>query len=180
VTLGGGLTGTCSQRVCPAGKAIGDVPSSPTQAHALAECSNMGICDRSTGLCKCFTPFGGSACEKMRCPNDCSGHGSCVTIGELSQLEGGMPTNKNYLYGSAAGIGSTAWDFDVITSCLCDSSWPVGLEQGQTQLPEYFGPDCSLKRCPSGDNPFTQQDETNCQGKSQTECIIPACTYTYI
>ena len=27
---------------------------------------------------------------------------------------------------------------------------------------EWFGPDCSLRRCPSGDNPMTRADETNC------------------
>jgi hypothetical protein len=29
---------------------------------------------------------------------------------------------------------------------LCDSSWPVGLGSGQTQEPEWFGPDCSLRK----------------------------------
>lgn len=37
--------GDCSYRVCPAGKAWVDVPTSATAAHALAECSNMGMCD---------------------------------------------------------------------------------------------------------------------------------------
>jgi len=64
LTVGGGITGSCTQRVCPAGKAIADLPSAPTVAHKVAECSNMGTCDRSTGLCSCFPPFGGSACDK--------------------------------------------------------------------------------------------------------------------
>jgi len=50
---------------------------------------------------------------------------------------------------------------------LCDSSWPVGIKNGERQLSEYFGPDCSLKHCPSGDDPFTAADETVCQGENQ-------------
>jgi hypothetical protein len=51
--------------------------------------------------------------------------------------------------------------------CICDSSWVVGYESDQTQLTEYFGPDCSLRHCPSGDNPYTIAVETDCQGISQ-------------
>jgi hypothetical protein len=43
----------------------------------------------------------------------------------------------------------------------------VGFRRGETQLPEWFGPDCSLRRCPSGDDPFTTVDETDCRGKVQ-------------
>jgi hypothetical protein len=55
--------------VCPAGKAIVDLPSSTTTAHALAECSNMGICDRLTGQCQCFPPYTGSACDRRMLPS---------------------------------------------------------------------------------------------------------------
>ena len=51
---------------CPAGKAFADIPSGPNKAHAVAECSNRGQCDRGTGQCKCFPPFTGSACEKSK------------------------------------------------------------------------------------------------------------------
>ena len=33
-------------------------------AHALAECSNMGLCDRATGKCRCFAGFEGEACQR--------------------------------------------------------------------------------------------------------------------
>merc|ERR1719230_272751 len=104
VTVGVGLDGTCSQRICPAGKAIGDVATSSNEAHALAECSNMGTCDRATGTCHCFPPFEGSSCERMACPNGCSGHGQCMTMYELSQLSGGAPMSENFEYGSASGL----------------------------------------------------------------------------
>lgn len=46
-------------------------------------------------------------------------------------------------------------------------SWPVGLKAGETQTPEYFGPDCSLRHCPGGDDPFTTWvDESDCYNKT--------------
>jgi hypothetical protein len=47
--------------------------------------------------------------------------------------------------------------------CLCDSSWPVGLGANETQEPEYFGPNCALRHCPTGDDPVTlDKNELNC------------------
>jgi predicted alpha/beta-fold hydrolase len=45
------------------------------------------------------------------------------------------------------GFDSVAWDHDVMHGCLCDSTWAVGYGQGETQLAEYFGADCSLSEC---------------------------------
>jgi len=33
-------------------------------AHAYAECSNKGLCDRATGLCACITGYEGHACQR--------------------------------------------------------------------------------------------------------------------
>lgn len=30
--------------------------------------------------------------------------------------------------------------------CVCDSSWAVGLGNGETQQSEWFGPDCSMSK----------------------------------
>jgi hypothetical protein len=49
---------------CPAGPAWVDVPSSDTTAHAPAECSNRGLCDRITGQCRCYVGFQGDACQR--------------------------------------------------------------------------------------------------------------------
>lgn len=56
----------------------------------------------------------------------------------------------------------------MIYGCVCDSAWEVGLEAGQTQEPEWFGPDCSLRHCPSGDDPVTLDDETDCSNVTST------------
>mmetsp|Transcript_22493 Transcript_22493/g.32845 ORF Transcript_22493/g.32845 Transcript_22493/m.32845 type:complete len:454 (+) Transcript_22493:36-1397(+) len=166
VMKGASLSGHCFHRVCPTGKAIVDFPSATNQAHSQAECSNMGICNRRTGQCECFPPFTGEACNRLGCPNDCSGHGQCLSMREIAQLEHSMPLIRGqFEYGYATA--TTAWDADVMHACVCDSSWEVGLDRGQTQLPEYFGPDCSKRRCPSGDNLHTNVVETDCENKNQ-------------
>lgn len=148
----------CSQRTCPAYKAWADLPTSATRAHAYAECSNRGSCDRTTGLCKCWAGFEGNACQRMKCPNDCSGHGQCLSMEQQAKISSALPLAPNTYY---EGSDST-WDEDMIFGCVCDSSWEVGLGNGQRQEPEWFGPDCSLRHCPSADNPNTIIDETNC------------------
>jgi len=58
--------------------------------------------------------------------------------------------------------GNTTWDERTLHRCHCDSSWSVGLGSGETQEPEYYGEACQFKRCPSGDDPMTTLDETDC------------------
>lgn len=150
----------CSARTCPAGKAWADVPTSPTAAHALAECSTRGSCDRALGVCSCFPGFTGAACQRSTCPNGCSGHGACVSIAQMAQLSYALPLGPNTYY---EGNGdSTTWDEQSSFGCVCDSSWSVGLGPGQSQTPEWFGADCSLRHCPSADDPMTHVNETNC------------------
>ena len=74
-------------------------------AHAYAECSNKGVCDRKTGTCFCFDGYEGVACQRTECPNLCSGHGVCLDIAQLS--------------------GSTykLWDSHATLGCQCDASY---------------------------------------------------------
>lgn len=154
----------CSQRTCPLGIATSDIPTSPTAAHPLRECSNNGLCDRETGECHCFGSWVGGACERRSCPKQCSGHGQCMVMAELATRPDAFPL------AAANGTNLTsyrrAWDASVGVACLCDSTWAVGLGPGETQAAEWFGPDCSLRRCPSGDDPLTVVDETDCTNKS--------------
>lgn len=82
-------------------------------------------------------------------------------------LERPNPTHAGIVYGTATEMSKSAWDYNVIYGCECDSRWPVGFGFEQWQLPEYFGADCSLKRCPSGDDPFTYEYEEDCYLKNQ-------------
>jgi len=57
------------------------------EAHFYMECSNKGMCDRSTGVCKCFDGYEGKACTRMKCPGEdspCSGHGICQDVATLA------------------------------------------------------------------------------------------------
>jgi hypothetical protein len=125
----------------------------------------------------------------VSCPNDCSGHGICVSMQEYADLTADSDpkyrsNNKTIVYGSANGMNTIAWDYNTMYACVCDSGWPVGYGAGQRQLGQYFGADClksktlrvkvtitylskSIERCPTGDDPYTSIDETNCAGISQ-------------
>eukprot|EP01035_Chromulina_nebulosa_P018855 gene18855-24640_t len=164
ITIGKDVDGSCSSRVCPVGKAL--TGSSLTIRSSLAECSNVGVCNRISGTCKCYPPYEGTSCERIGCPNNCSGHGRCMSMRDLSKYYS-LDGHYSYEYGTASSILNKAWDYDVVYGCACDSTWRVGFGANETQLPEYFGADCSLKHCPSGDNPFTPKDEENCHDVSQ-------------
>ena len=64
--------------------------------------------------------------------------------------------------GTGPDLSIDSWDGKSLFGCICDSSWSVGLEMNQRQTPEFFGADCSLRHCPSGDDPMTPDDDTDC------------------
>jgi len=125
----------CSERVCNYGLAWVDAPSATDTAHWYAECSNKGICDRSTGLCDCYEGYTGKGCRRSTCPNDCSGHGTCYYIEQLSNLDSKVVVDYSNMQ------TMNTWDASKIQACVCD--------------PYYEGTDCSLRQCPRGDNILT-------------------------
>ena len=138
------------------------MPSSAWRAHAPAECSGMGLCDRVTGGCRCFAGFEGDACQRSACLGGCSEHGRCVPMSQLASEATAEPFGPVGSYGGAPS-GAT-WDADRVYGCACDSAWEVGYGAGQAQAAQWHGADCSLQRCPSGDDPRTPGvDETDCE-----------------
>lgn len=181
--IGDSMPSDCSGRTCPAGPAVYAQPryvdgrsnmSSMADPHRLVECSANGICNRDTGICKCREGFSGPACERAECPRQCSQRGRCISLQRLGSQAAALPlslsTSTRYedrkFYGMVKA--SATWDFMRGSLCVCDSSWKVGLLSGQTQLAEFFGPACEYRRCPTGDDPDTLEDETDCEGKIQT------------
>ena len=135
--------GACEERTCPTqpqwAASLWDrsarVPS--TEPHAPLECSGQGRCDRALGVCRCFDGFEGGACERLRCPNACSGRGRCRLLGEL-------PRARRYKSGAGGGAGVPAvarapWEAARITRCICDAG--------------FGGADCSERVCPFGADP---------------------------
>jgi hypothetical protein len=141
----------CSERICQSGTSWFAHADDDNSAHVneFNECSDMGICDRSTGDCLCFEGFESSSCNIMKCPGDpeeCSGKGQCKTMNELAKLATINGNLAGFTYGEKPNDPPT-WDANRIKGCFCNHG--------------YEGFDCSLRLCPVGDNPDTegQMDE---------------------
>lgn len=124
--------GDCSLRACKLGFSWSDQSSDIDTAHALTECSSRGNCDYLTGMCVCMAGFEGRACERLSCPVDCNGHGTCVNMEYYAQESDIYTEGKTY---------TRVWDAEKMYGCVCDEG--------------YRGYDCSLRDCPVGDDPLT-------------------------
>lgn len=144
----GWTAGDCSKRSCPSGPAWFDEPSADNTAHALTECSGMGICDQATGKCTCSAGYEGGACERMSCPGGattpCNGHGQCLTMSRLAleATSNGVP--QSYTYGATPNLPAT-WDHDQVQGCRCDSGYTGHACSLRTSLRSLFVP--SFKSC---------------------------------
>jgi len=106
------------------------------EAHAYMECSNKGLCDRSSGECVCFDGYEGSACQRTVCPNSCNGHGVCRNM-----------VDKTRALSSTAAHDYQLWDGLKNQACVCD--------------PGYSGVDCSERLCPKGADPLLDEIEVS-------------------
>lgn len=175
-----GFTGAdCSLRTCPLGPAWSDIATANDVAHHDAECSNKGSCNRVTGQCLCETKFEGSACERLKCPKDCSGRGRCLSSKALARMQDpGIPrkesgctsveicndvgcTDRDYGACSAVNPYGTPWEADHFFGCLCDEG--------------YNGYDCSVRTCAKGDDPLTGSQLNDIQ---LLECHADFGTFT--
>jgi hypothetical protein len=139
----------CSDRTCPFALSWGDAPYGHDAAHYYAECSSQGLCDRKTGECQCFDGYEGDACRRLKCPDDCSGHGRCRTTWETAQTTtvGDYYSTKGEVLDKAVIDGKnsyTNWDAHKTQSCVCD--------------PGFTGINCASRMCPRGNDPLTTED----------------------
>jgi hypothetical protein len=149
--------GDCSDRKCPFETAWVTSPDSfyyskSGYVHSYAECAGRGICDRSTGECECFDGYTGKGCGYTTCPNDCSGHGTCEYINELTY--GSVPGDYYdqrfagmYTEGLVLDYVNTLWDAKKSRACVCD--------------PMYTEIDCSRKMCPKGNDVMDTRLDTS-------------------
>lgn len=150
-----GYMGTsCKQMLCPKDIAWADYASATDVAHDMAECSNMGLCDRTTGTCRCQTGFEGVACERMSCPT-CT-NGRCVSMREAAAIQ----DNTNFFVATTYAV----WDADKIFGCQCDNG--------------FSGYDCSQRDCAKGDDPMTTIPAQVPEVQT-LYCQCDACTGTF-
>jgi len=124
----------CSAKVCPSGNSWGDLPDSSGETHRLAECSDKGICNHATGKCKCADGFEGAACQRLKCLNNCSGHGRCMTMERLASSRTAFPLSNPTTY-----QGSNVSDFAgalLLPAHLPDQNFPFCTELGSVGLAE--------------------------------------------
>lgn len=166
-----GWTGAdCSLMTCPQGRSWFSRPTASNVAHmsdSQAECSDMGVCDQSTGTCSCMDGFEGAACNVMSCPGDpvCNDHGECLTMAQLALSATENGADVDFTYGATPNKAET-WDFDKIQGCKCDHG--------------YEGYDCSLLSCPKGDNPHTEFQKNEIQVFScETTNTLATVAFTF-
>lgn len=148
-------SGDCSDRICPYEIAWVDTPSKLGQFHKYAECAGQGICDRSTGECTCFDGYEGKACQRYTCPNDCSGHGTCEYIEDLTFAATWNDYSVQYFEQDAAKFVHNDWDKRKTRACVCDATW------GDL--------DCSKKMCPYGTDVLDHRDNLLVSTKYQVQ-----------
>lgn len=147
------MGGDCSLRKCKLGYAWSDEAITIDNAHNLVDCSDRGTCDHQTGMCTCMAGFEGRSCERLSCPIDCNGHGTCVSMRYYAQ--------ESDIYGEGKSYGDKIWDADKSFGCVCDEF--------------YAGYDCSLRDCPVGDDPMTSGQANEIQ---QLVCTATSGTFT--
>lgn len=131
------------------------IGSDGNTAHQMSECSGRGVCDRSSGQCKCTPPYTGDACQRTACPNDCSGHGICQSQ-KYFVADAGLNFGLKYEKG---------FDADASFGCLCDNG--------------YRGPSCALRECPSGPDPMGGNggsEGKDCSGRGVCNYGTGTCT----
>jgi hypothetical protein len=148
-------SGDCSDRICPFELAWVDTPDKSGAFHKYAECANRGICNRETGECMCFDGYEGKGCQRTTCPNDCSGHGTCEYIEDLSYAATWNDYSAKYFIEDPKRFVYSQWDNRKIRACVCDAT--------------YGDVDCSKRMCPYGTDVLDVRDDLTLDVKNQVQ-----------
>lgn len=138
----------CSLFTCARGISWKE-PAAGSMHETDVECSDAGVCNRQSGECECFEGYEGSACQRTRCPNDCSTHGTCrsnidfgIDFSEAVHAQQEQSDAVSY-YDYFLVTYDNAWDSDMQYGCLCDLG--------------FRGADCSLMECPTAEDPMDEE-----------------------
>ena len=147
------------------------MPLSETDGGHVAQtmaCSGAGLCIAESGKCECFDGFTGDACQRRisTCGvgGKCSGHGQCLPMHHLARakealpLSEGMSSLRRRPHGSRA-YGRVGLEHD--DGLRLRLVVARRLRAGEYQLGEYYGADCSKKRCPTGVAPWIRNTDPN-------------------
>jgi len=151
------LSGDCSDRICPYEIAWVDTPDKSGSFHKYSECAGRGVCDRTSGLCSCFDGYQGKACQRQSCPNDCSGHGTCEYIEDLTYAATYNDYSKHYFRELPESFPYHLWDTGKTRGCVCD--------------PQYGDIDCSKRMCPFGTDVLDTHDNLLVSARYQIQRI---------
>lgn len=135
--------GDCSDRVCPYELALADHPYNGVR-HNYRECAGNGICDRTRGECECFDGYEGKSCARTTCPNDCSGHGRCKYLSDISESLTSYDVFNGEYDRTEPLFQYMAYDINNLRGCVCD--------------PEYIAADCSQRMCPFSNDVMDRKD----------------------
>lgn len=148
-------SGDCSDRICPFELAWVDTPDKGGSFHKYAECAGRGICNRNTGECACFDGYEGKGCQRTSCPNDCSGHGTCEYIQDMTFSAMWDDNVLRKFEGGEKAFAYNDWDTRKIRGCVCDAT--------------YGDIDCSKRMCPHGNDVLDIRDDLLVSTKFQVQ-----------
>lgn len=145
--------------------------------HAdFAECSDAGICDRSSGMCECFEGYEGAACQRTTCPNSCSGHGQCQSNIAFSK-DGSLA--RSYSNTGESDFTITENSKQVDPRKYYEGAWDSGIHYGCKCDIGFRGEDCSLVECPSSSDPqgwYGNESGEDCSGRGMCDYGTGECT----
>lgn len=151
-------SGDCSDRICPFELAWVDTPDALGAFHKYAECAGRGICNRATGECGCFDGYEGKSCQRTTCPNDCSGHGTCEYIEDMTFSAAWDEEKLTYFKGGELTYDYNNWDTRKTRGCVCDAT--------------YGDIDCSKRMCPYGNDVLAVRNNLLLDEKYQVQRLI--------
>ena len=179
----------CSLRTCPTGMAWAAAPKASNDHTTRVECSGVGSCDGKTGTCKCAAPYTGVGCRRTLCPNSCSGHGSCKSQAEIANgysskadsdvhVQWSTPSEGTIGW-STAGASGTKQQVDSYTGAKYDGAFDSEAQFGCVCEGTFYGPDCSMKACPSNSDPLLGKGAEAgraCSGRGSCNAEDGLCT----